>query len=355
VSTSPDLFETFVTFGSVMHRMALLSPGVPTCNVGDALTALATLPAPGAPWPFDGAVDPATFAKLGFADTSRGIALSQRNNREGWWAHARRTRELVEAAAKLNSRRELALVLGVGHGFDLPLASLASSFNRLVLVDVDGATVESAVAALPSAERARANIDVRTLDVTGINHAMVPALDGLTAAAGSADEVRAGVENHVRSYRLAASPAIARPDERPDLVVSSCLLTQLAWPQRAYAHEALRRRFGPFSTAAERSWSLAWAQLELRIQQDHIDAVAGAGEIATVISDTVNHLTQVDTAGREHPIGQAVAALGVESLVERIPKAAGLAEHSTWVWHRHRPGPRGEPGSLMTVEGVILR
>src|SRR5579862_8814345 len=271
-----ELFDWFVSFGSVMYRMALVSPGVPACNVGDTLTTLMTLRAKDgdALWTFDPGVDRETFAKLGFANTSRGIALSQRNNREGWWAHAKHCCALVEAAATLPARRGLAVVLGVGHAFDLPLATLACSFERLVLIDVDREPVDAALRSLRGATATQ--IDVRAMDLTGVNRAMVSALDEIVAAPGAADEIQSRIEACCRSYGLPETPSILGPGEHADLVVSSCVVSQLAWPQRAYAHEALVRRFGPLSGVAERRWRLAWADFELRVQQDHINSLVGA-------------------------------------------------------------------------------
>src|SRR6185369_2277308 len=105
--------------------------GAPACNLGDALAAFAAVPpAGGGPaWSFDPTVDAGAFAKLGFAAASEGIARTQRANREGWWKHAQKSRAFITEAAGKVERPRLAVVLGAGQGFDLPLVELAGRFE----------------------------------------------------------------------------------------------------------------------------------------------------------------------------------------------------------------------------------
>jgi hypothetical protein len=56
-SSEPDAFDAFE---SVMHWMAFVSDGVPSCSAGDVLTALAAVPATSPPSSFDTAIDAAT-------------------------------------------------------------------------------------------------------------------------------------------------------------------------------------------------------------------------------------------------------------------------------------------------------
>ena len=86
-----------------MHRLAPMDASIPTCNLGDCLTALNRVDiAPGAErWRFDARVDPEVFAKLEFRETSLGIVKAQRENREGWWAHAQKNRSFIEQAAAI--------------------------------------------------------------------------------------------------------------------------------------------------------------------------------------------------------------------------------------------------------------
>ena len=335
-----------------MHRLSG-RPAFRPCNIGDVLVALATLPpSVGAHWEHDRTVDDATSAKLGFAATSKGIADAQANNRDTWRSHTERCRSFIERAADLPSNKGTAVVLGVGHAFDVPLASLACSYDRLVLIDVDAEAAGATAEALLRTEGLRARIETRVLDLTGINRTMVSTLDEVIEESKERETAQARIEEYVRSYRLVPPPLLL-PGEQADLVISSCVLSQLAWPQRTYALARLQE-LGAVVGDAERSWSRAWFELELRVQQDHIRLCTEASPITVLISDMVNRLTAVDPSGLECPTGQKIFTMGVDSLFERIPQALRAEDHASWIWPRHRPGPSGQPGSWMEVEGLVL-
>ena len=51
-------------------------------------------------WVFNPEVDPQAFAALGYAMNSEGISRRQREYREGWWAHAERSKAFIMGAAQ---------------------------------------------------------------------------------------------------------------------------------------------------------------------------------------------------------------------------------------------------------------
>ncbi len=347
-----EQFDHLMTFGRAMFQLAGKAPD---CNVGDLLTVLAGRPqAPAAAWPFEPAVDADAFAKLGFRETSVGISGAQRENREGWWAHGQKNRAFIEQAIASCSGRKQVVVFGAGRAFDLPLPALAAAFERVVLVDIDGAALDETVAATFKDPGVRARVETRVVDLTGINGTLVRGLDAIFEGPGSAEEVEAKVAELCRSYRLAGLPRLLPASERPDLLVESCVLTQLAWPQRTYAERRHDQRFGAMSQAREARWSTAWAELGLRVQQDHLNALAGAAEVVALTSDVLSRPTALDRSGSERPTGRQILPLGVGSLRERVPKAFRLGAQAAWTWKRYQATRRGE-GSQMDVEGVELR
>jgi hypothetical protein len=347
-----DLFDDLMMLGQAMHRLAGQAPD---CNVGDLLTVLSqrleALPA----WPVDPAVDPVAFAKLGFRETSVGISGAQRENREGWWAHGQKNRAFIEQVARDCTGRKLAVALGAGRAFDLPLVELARTFDRLVLVDIDGAALEETVAAVFKDAQLRARVETRVVDLTGVNGTLVRRLDEALTGPGNATEVEERVEALCRSYRLAAPPRILPAGERADLLAASCLLTQLAWPQRTYAERLFEQRFGAMTDKAEARWSTAWAELGLRIQQDHIHALAGSADRIALTSDVVSYPTTLDAGGAERLTGRKILPLGVQTLAERIPKMFRIGRQGSWKWNRYKPVRRGREGSQMDVDGVELQ
>jgi hypothetical protein len=353
----PGQIEVLVNFAHTMFRVRRLAPEVPSCVLGDALTALSALGTNASerwPWTWHPAVDEKAFSKLKFGETSAGIASAQRANRDGWRAHAQRNRAFIEEAASGCARKGLAVVLGAGQAFDLPLPQLARSFERLVLVDIDGPTLEATIAPTIKDAGLRARVEARVVDLSGINGQLVRAVDEVMAGSGGADEIGAELARLCRSYLLPERPLLLDASERADLLVSDLVLSQVAWPQRVYALRLYEERFGKLSGEAERAWVVPWWEFELRVQQDHISSLAGAAERTVLCSDVINRTTLLDAAGVERETGGKVFALGVSSLLERIPSCFQVERHAAWQWSRYRPGKLGTAGSRMDVEGVLL-
>jgi hypothetical protein len=349
--------EVLVTFAHTMFLIGQKAPEVPGCVLGDALTALSALRTNESerwPWQWDPAVDAETFTKLGFSQTSAGIAEAQRANREDWWAHAKRNRAFIEQAVSGCARKELAVVLGAGQAFDLPLPELARAFERLVLVDIDGSALEATISSTIKDPGLRARVEPRVLDLSGINRQLVLAVEQVLGGSGGAGEVAAELSQLCRSYGLRERPRLLGVDERADLLISDLVLSQIAWPQRVYALRLYEQRFGKLEAEAERRWIVPWWEFELRVQQDHISSLAGAAERVVLCSDVISRATLLDAAGMERETGQKTFAIGVASLLERIPRCFQVEQHATWQWSRYRASKRGAPGSRMDVEGLLL-
>jgi hypothetical protein len=282
-----------------------------------------------------------------------GIGKAQRDHREGWWAHGQRNRSYIDETAARTAGRALAVVLGAGQAFDLPLADLARQFQKLVLIDIDGQALDETVAAVFPDPGLRSRLELRVLDLTGINGALVERLEALVAGATASDALD-GIERLCHGYRLAAPPRLLPEGERADLLVSSCVLTQLAWPQRGFAERLYQQRFGRLRGATEERWARMWAELELKVQQDHFTALAGVAEVVALTTDVLSHVTVLDATGTERPSGEIVHALGVPTLDDRIPQLFQAEARQRWEWPRYRASARAE-GSLMSVEGVVLR
>jgi hypothetical protein len=349
----PGDFEILVNFARTIFRINQMGDA-PPCNLGDALTALAAVEEPGeTPFPYDSTVDPAAFANLEFRDTSQGIAKAQRDNREGWWSHGQKNRAFIEEAAARTTGKKLAVVLGAGHAFDLPLVELARQFERLVLVDIDAQAMEQTVAGVFKDPALRGKVEPRVVDLTGVNGVLIQRIEAILSGPGTAAEVADRLEHLCQHYRLAEAPRLLPPGERADLLVSSCVLTQLAWPQRVFAERLYEKRFTPIRGALEQRWARHWSELELRVQQDHFTALAGVAEVVAFTSDVVSQVTALDASGTERTTGKTIYAVGVPSLLERVPSLFKSDAHKTWEWPRYKATRQGS-GSRMTVEGVVL-
>jgi len=332
--------ELLVRLARTLFLVGKRAPELPTFNLGDALTALAALGTNASErwsWRYDPSPSQETFEKLGFGKTSAGIIQTQRENRKGWDVHAQLNRRFILDAARGCERRELAVVLGAGQGFDLPLAELAQAFERVVLVDIDGEALEKTVETSFTDPALRARVEMRVLDLTGINGQLVRAVDDIFAAQGRKEAIDAELAALCRSYWLAEIPSILPADYRADLLVSGLVLSQVSWPQRSYALRLYEERFGKLTPEAERRWISPWWEFELKIQQEHISSLGTAAERVVLCSDVISRT-----------MGRNVFALGVTQLEERVPQSLLVEQHAAWEWARY-------PGCVMDVEGLRLK
>jgi hypothetical protein len=347
-------FEILVNFARTMYRFGQLDPSVPQVNLGDTLTALSLVPqVDEVPWIFDTRIDADAFAKLQFRETSLGLGNAQRKNREGWWSHAQKNRAFIEDAGRQTQGRGLAVILGAGHSFDLPLVELAKVFDKLVLIDIDAEALNATVAGVFKDPGLRARAELRLLDLTGVNGQLVQRIDEAVASAADAAEARDRLEALCWTYRLAAPPRLLPPEERADLLVSSCVLSQVSWPQRVYARRVYERRFSSLPGPLERRWARHFTYLELRLQQDHLTSLAGVAEQVALTCDVVSNTTVLDAAGTERQSGRPIPILGVPSLLERVPKLFLIQGHASWEWGLSN-ATRAANGSRKDVEGARL-
>lgn len=349
----PLFFELLFELVCVVRTMAADRPDAPACNIGDLVTAVGQItPAATAPWPWDPTVDDAVLSTFDIRATSDGIIENHDRNREGWWPHTRRNRAFVLAAARSCSRRESALLLGAGHAFDLPLRELLETFQRVRIVDIDGEALEATMRTIRSPDLRR--IEPEVADLTGINRRLLAGVQEIVASAADARAARARIAALCRSYSLGAGPRLLADEERPDLVVSSCLLSQLAWPQARSARALYERRFGPLDAADLAAWQLPWREFEARVQQDHINALPAFGDVAVLTSDTAFRPVATDAAGREHAAREPVYLLSAPTLRDRVPCFITTTARASWDWNLLRPA-RHRPGRRYDVEALVLR
>jgi len=198
----------------------------------------------------------------------------------------------------------------------------------------------------------RGRAELRTLDLTGVNGTLVRRIDEAVASAADAADARDRLEALCWSYRV-ASPRLLPADERADLLVSSCVLSQVSWPQRVYARRVYERRFSSLPGPVELRWARHFTYLELRLQQDHLTSLAGVAEQVALTCDVVSHPTTLDASGTERKSGRSIPTLGVTSLLERVPKLFEVAAHGAWEWGFAKAG-RTSQGARKDVEGVRL-
>ncbi len=140
---------------------------------------------------------PLYVRRLGLLSESIAISARHRRCRQAWSPHLAASRSAIRDAIARTPRRRTALVMGSGALLDVPLADLASSFEKVVLVDL--------VHPWPARLEAR-----RFSNVTRIT-----------------DDVSGMLDSAARGELVRPRPFPALADPEVDLAVSLNLLSQL--------------------------------------------------------------------------------------------------------------------------------
>jgi hypothetical protein len=218
--------------------------------------------------------------------------------------------------------------------------------------DIDAEALGATVDGVLRNPALRARVSLRPLDLTGVNGQIVRRIDEAVASSSDAAEARDRLEELCFSYRL-APPRLLPPEEHADLLVSSCVLSQLSWPQRIYARSVYERRFGAVPGPLERRWARHFTYLELQLEQDHLTSLAGGDRAggAHVRRGQPHHRPRrrscraPERTPHPHPRRPVAAASHPQAVSD--PGASG------WEW-AFSQATRGGNGSRKDVEGAHL-
>lgn len=240
---------------------------------------------------------PRSMRRMGYLRELIAIDARRRRNRRAWASHLRATRSVILDCAAGLDRWDRVVIIGAGMAADIPLATLALLFRRVVLVDlVFLPSVRMAAARMPA-------VDLAPCDVTGV----VEAVRTLPTGAPMPEP-------------RAALPAL----EGADLVVSCNVLSQLSLLPARW----LERHQDP--TADDLT---DWKR---RLMADHLALLASAPCPVCLITDTE----------RQEMLGDRPLA-SEDLLLGLAPEVEGRA----WWW---RIAPRPEALWLHDVRHRVV-
>ncbi len=272
--------------------------------------------------------------------------------------HIAESRRMIQAAALSAAGTGTAIIFGTGRCREIPLALLAARFERLVLVDLDAAALEEglAAAALPATDRAK--IELRIGDISGVTAGLER--DWRATLAGAPDAATA-----IEPMAAIADAAAQHDEEAPaataggpfDLVVASCLLSQLHAPAVLAAERLFAERFAaelPQLRASNR-WLTGLNGLARRIEKRLIDRLpaltAPGGRI--YLSETVQTcLTELAPDGGWTTPGtyRMTPTLDLSDYVNARFK---IQTRGRWTWVAAIP-EAGRNGKLFDVQALVL-
>jgi len=362
-----DLYEPLRAFAHALPRLD--APDLPAqLHFADCLTALNEVllrdAAAGAGegaygaglkrygWQMELVVSPSAFATLGYESASAELTKLRARNRGGWEEHAAHNRAfLLQPDA-----HGTAIVLGAGKLYDIPLKRLAERYERLVLVDVDGAALAESVENVLSRKGDRAHIELVTADVTGAGAGFVRAVDEIFAQPGSPDATYQALLALLYSFRSHGTPSLLPPDRTPappTACFSVMLLSQLAEPLTRLVERRFVECFAGDTRLCSHEFRVALGQFTHRIQHQHVQALLCTNDSVSLTSDVSEQPTRLAPDERSLLQSPPLPVIGAPHLVDLFP-AARTNEIVTaeWTWPHVQPTPKHPSGRLFHVQAA---
>lgn len=205
-----------------------------------------------------------------FRVAGSGLRSIEEERSSYWQPHVENSRRRILEAAALSQGHATALVLGAGNCTEIPLEELAKTFDEVVLVDLDDASMSAAAEDLP--DELIPKVRLQVADVTRF---AAPLMRRLLAAVDQSETVDQAFEKI--NETLSGLGADDTPPKLPaaDLVISSLVLSELHRYPLNYAARLVRDKFGKRLS----SWQ-GYESFRARLQQlalrDHAGLLAGS-------------------------------------------------------------------------------
>ena len=303
--------------------------------------------------------------------------VSEERKNTYWKEHfTTNKRHILEATQELDKRRPtgqgetdpkkrpVVMVLGAGSCADIPLEELAKKY-RVVLVDIDEASMKVAMAQLPKNLHQYVSYEVRDLS-GGAIFRLSQEVDPIIQTATT------GYQAVTRIQEVFAKTPIPVPvlegTERADLLISSMLVSQIPTFLIEATNQKLGAKFGT-SPHQDRDFMAAARQMAGRMHDAHAEAlrdfVVRSGGVAYYSSDIVN-IDSYKVPGREGynydmrsliPIlvhgGKPIAAL--DDVFQGDTEIALAKSYDHWFWDEHPPELAGKSRPVgVNTEGLVV-
>ncbi len=258
-----------------------------------------------------------------------------------------------EAAAAVPPGR--AVVLGAGRADEIPLADLVARFAQVTLNDVELALMGHTMAAAKIDQKSRQKVITHVGDLTGITAAL---LAKIGAAVDAGTETGAVIE---QMAALVAAHAAAGmfPAGKFDLVVASCVLSQLHVGLVYGAREAFARRFpnDVHTLDASERWIGAVYQLARRVEKQFIDDLGSlvAEQGLIYLSESVQMCYIELTPSGQWKSEGTWRMLRTKDLADYVDNRFTITQRGRWEWIVARPEKVGQIGRLFDVQALVLR
>ena len=344
------LLEPLAAFTNLLQS-AQLPPEFGDYGFGDALLAIEAAHAEqrqGDPqrWEFAPELDAPSAERLKDFRWTRAAASSEADRE-----HGVKLRRCVLEAAHAATPGSV-VVCGALATPELPLAELASRFERVILNDLDLTELEELVRrAIPEQHRERVKLE--RYDPTG-SYAALAAGVASTLQTASAAEAEPALVGLLQSYDVGAGSAgLTEGETQPDLAVSAMLLSELGRGYTVHLQSAFEARGWDPAAPGRAPLQPALALLSRLVEQHHIQALLRRAKSAVLVSAVSQVTLQRLPNGQNAAQGEPHDLLSVEHLAERLPETTQTKAEQSWEWSQALP-EGAKNGSLLTLVEAVL-
>jgi hypothetical protein len=264
------------------------------------------------------------------------------------------SRHLIKAAAD-SAHPGRAAVLGAGNCAEIPLAEIAARFEHVTINDVDAAELEKGIAAAHLDDAARAKLDVRVADLTSVTDLLVTSIEELLETVDDPDTAIEAMSRLVDDAPLEGMPL----DDKYNLIVASCVLSQLHFGLLHRADAAFERRFPRQEVRLRESvrWTSALYEMARRMEQRFIDDLAARTAPGGLIylSDSTQMCYIKRTAEGKWETAGTYRMLRSQSITDYLDGRFVAVARDRWNWVVSPPQAEGDVGRLFDVQAVVLR
>lgn len=271
--------------------------------------------------------------------------------------HIDESRRMILRAAEAVPPGEV-IVLGAGACDEIPLAELVARFRHVTLNDVERERLERALAAARCDAKSREEVDLRIADLTALTE---PLVERIEESLSSCDDPVAAIEHMVTIVAEATSGSLpgASLGGKHDLVVASCVLSQLHFGLTHRAGDLFERRFPGKrdSLGGAAPWTTALYQLARRMEARFIDdlvALMADGGLVYLSESVQMCYVELTPAGTWRTEG-TYRMLRSADLRDYVDRRLTIVERARWEWVVSPPTAVGQTGRLYDVQAIMLR
>jgi len=261
-------------------------------------------------------------------------------------------RMILSAAAEVPNGR--AIVLGAGKCAEIPLIELALRFKTLMLNDIRPDLVRQAIDCCVLSPELRERIEIDDEDLTGLTEPVAAEL-ARELALPTSPENAIGRMAQVLS-RTPSNKSLEVVSY--DLVVASCLLTQLHTAAAGHGQRLFAGRFPDQEKELTESdvWKDAVYALARRMEADFMDRltrlVAPGGRI--FLSETVQVCFVQGTEQGDWSTAGTFRMTRTRDLADYLDARFRIEARGGWTWVISPPTKPGETGRAFDVQGLVL-